>query len=39
LPASVVFDNAETIDENGNVIITRPTIYQIIRELVNHFGG
>ena len=39
LPASVVFDNAETIDQNGNVIITRPTIYQIIRELVNHFGN
>lgn len=39
LSASVVFDNMETLDESGKVIITRPTIYQIIRELVNHFGG
>lgn len=39
LPASTVFDNYETIDENGNWIIKRPTIYQIIREVVNHFGG
>lgn len=39
LPASVVFDNYDTIDENGNWIISRPPIYQIIRELVNHFGG
>ena len=39
LPASTVFDNYETIDEDGNYIIERPTIYQIIRELVNHFGG
>ena len=39
LSSSVVFDNYETIDENGKWIITRPTIYQIIQELVNHFGG
>lgn len=39
LAASVVFDNAESIDDQGNIIITRPTIYQIIKELVNHFGG
>ncbi len=38
-PASVVFDNFITIDENGQEIISRPTIYQIIQELVNHFGG
>ena len=38
-PASVVFDNYITIDDNGNQIISRPTIYQIIQELVNHFGG
>lgn len=38
-PASVVFDNYMTIDDNGNQIISRPTIYQIIQELVNHFGG
>ena len=39
LPASVVFHEVEDIDENGNVIITHPTIYQIIQQLVNHFGG
>lgn len=39
IPASTVFDNYQTIDENGDWIITRPTIYQIIQELVNHFGG
>lgn len=39
LPAAVVFDNYETIDENGEEVIERPTIYQIIRQLVNHFGG
>ena len=39
LPASTVFDNYETIDENGQYIIKRPTIYQIIKQLVNHFGG
>lgn len=39
LPAAVVFDNYETIDENGDYIVERPTIYQIIRQLVNHFGG
>ena len=39
LPAAVVFDNYETIDENGDYVVERPTIYQIIRQLVNHFGG
>ena len=39
IPASTVFDNYQTIDENGEYVILRPTIYQIIRELVNHFGG
>ena len=39
IPASTVFDSYETIDENGEYIIERPTIYQIIRQLVNHFGG
>lgn len=37
-PASVVFHQIEDVDENGNVIISNPTIYQIIIELVNHFG-
>ena len=39
LPASVVFDRIEEIDEDGNLIIYQPTIFQIIQELVNHFGG
>ena len=39
LPASVVFSEIEDIDENGNTQIRQPTIYQIIQELVNHFGG
>lgn len=39
IPASVQFDEYETIDENGNWIIERPVIYQIITEVVNHFGG
>lgn len=38
-PVSVIFDTYETIDENGDAVIERPTIYQIIQELVNHFGG
>ncbi len=39
LPASVVFHEVEDIDENGDIKITHPTIYQIIQQLVNHFGG
>lgn len=39
LPASVVFNEHETVDENGNVVLSHPTIYQIIIEAVNHFGG
>lgn len=39
LPASVIFSQIEDIDENGKVVINKPTIFQIILELVNHFGG
>jgi len=39
LPASVIFSEREDIDEDGNIQITQPTIFQIILELVNHFGG
>lgn len=39
LPASVVFNEHETVDENGNIVLSHPTIYQIITEAVNHFGG
>lgn len=39
LPASVVFSQREDIDENGQTQIIQPTMYQIIQQLVNHFGG
>ena len=39
IPASTQFDEYETIDENGEYLINKPVIYQIITELVNHFGG
>lgn len=39
LPASVTFHEYETVDENGQYVIVQPTIYQIIQELVNHYGG
>ena len=38
ISSSVQFDKYDTVDENGNWITTKPTIYQIILELVNHFG-
>lgn len=39
IPAATVFDNYITVDEDGVQVTLRPTIYQIIQELVNHFGG
>lgn len=39
ISASTQFDTYETVDENGGWIIQKPTIVQIIRELVNHLGG
>ena len=39
LPASVIFHEVEDIDQNGQTYIRNPTIFQIITELVNHFGG
>ena len=39
ITSSVEFDRYDTIDENGEWVTVRPTIYQIILELVNHFGG
>lgn len=39
IPASTQFDEYETIDENGDFVITKPTIAQIIQEAVHHFGG
>ena len=38
ISSSVEFDRYDTVDENGEWITVRPTIYQIILELVNHFG-
>ena len=39
IPASTVFHEYETVNEDGEYVILRPTIYQIIQEVVNHFGG
>ena len=39
IPASTQFDEYETVDENGDWVTKKPTIEQIIREAVNHFGG
>lgn len=38
IPAATVFDTYYTIDENGAEVLSRPTIYQIIQQLVHHFG-
>ena len=38
-PATVVLDTYDTLDQNGQYITLRPTIYHIIQQLVNHFGG
>lgn len=39
IPASTQFDRYDVINEKGEYVTERPTIIQIIRELVNHFGG
>lgn len=40
LPASVSFHEVEEYNnETGEIFISKPTIYQIIMECVNHFGG
>lgn len=39
IPASTTFHEYETVDENGKYVLLKPTIYQIIQEAVNHFGG
>lgn len=39
IPAAVDFANMEEYDEKGNLIKLKPTIYQIIQELVHHYGG
>ena len=39
LPSSIQFDRYDTIDESGAYVTLKPTIVQIIRELVNHWGN
>lgn len=39
IATSVTLDEEEIYDEYGQVVINRPTIFKIIQELVNHFGG
>ena len=39
LPASVTFNEIESLDGDGNILIIYPTLYQIIQEAVNHWGG
>lgn len=40
IPAAVTFHEYEELDPTtGEYIVQKPTIIQIIRELVNHFGG
>lgn len=39
LPAAVTFHEREEELEDGSIEVTKPTIYQIIVEVVNHFGG
>ena len=39
-PASVVFSQIESTDkDDGSLVITQPTMFQIIQQLVHHFGG
>ena len=38
IPASTRLDTYETVDKDGNWVIEKPCIDQIIREVVNHFG-
>ncbi len=39
LPATVNFHEIEEQDSYGNITITKPTIVQIIQQLVNHWGN
>ena len=39
LPASVTFHERLIIDDDGNITVELPTIFQIIYEAVNHWGG
>lgn len=39
LPASIILNEVEDVKEDGTIDITQPTLFQIIQQLVNHFGG
>ena len=39
IPAAADLHLLDTLDEDGNPITIYPTIYQIIQELVHHWGG
>lgn len=39
IPAAADLHLLDTLDEDGNLITVYPTIYQIIQELVHHWGG
>ena len=39
IPAQTQFDTYDILDANGEYKLEKPIIEQIIRELVNHFGG
>lgn len=39
IPASTTFHEYDTVNKKGETITLQPTIYQIIQEVVNHFGG
>lgn len=39
LPASTTFSQIERVNEKGEIYISESTIYQIIQQLVCHFGG
>lgn len=39
LPAAVIFDEMDTQDASGTYVTKKVLIYDIIKELVNHYGG
>ena len=39
LPASVTFSEMEYVNEKGLITVVKPSLYQIIQEAVNHWGG
>lgn len=39
LPAAVIFDEMDTQDASGAYVTEKVLVYDIIKELVNHYGG